>query len=195
MGVSNFVMDKAKARAFWRRRDKSLEEIKSFFRDCKDHTLMHEGKDYLIYRLELESGYYSSGKMKYPVFNIYTPEETFYNRESLEEAIQFAESEKCKLLRRDLESLLESKTDIQSVDIDMEIRGLVRDLNDMGYKTIGSCAGHAGERGYITFYKGILNDEDKERISEMCKDHGIYDAKFPNIVDADFSAITFRGIG
>ena len=61
-------------------------------------------------------------------------------------------------------------------DIDPEIRGLIKELNRLGYKTYGSCAGHLGrgegDTGYVAF-RAKFTERDKEKLRSIFKAHGL----------------------
>lgn len=81
-----------------------------------------------------------------------------------------------------VEDLLKSKDEMQGYDLDFEVRGLVSDLNKLGFKTEGSCAGHSGEdaHGFVTFTLLSLNDKQRNQILEIAKKHGLKDVTIKN---------------
>jgi len=68
----------------------------------------------------------------------------------------------------------------QSPKIDPEIYSLIAELNDSGYETLGSCAGHSGAKtrkgkissGYVTFPLD-LSEGEIEDIKSIFRKHGI----------------------
>lgn len=68
------------------------------------------------------------------------------------------------------------------LDIDPKIRNLVIDLNEMGFKTYGSCAGHNPKKrqGFVTIvkHKTLSFLESKKQIRNLCKKHGIFKVIF-----------------
>ena len=57
------------------------------------------------------------------------------------------------------------------LDIDPKIRNLVIELNENGFKTYGSCAGHT--KGAIVKHKTISYKETKNLMCQLFKKHGI----------------------
>ena len=77
--------------------------------------------------------------------------------------------------RRELprsEAVLESLRSSGWKNIDKEIRGLVIELNDSGYTTMGSCAGHGG-RGFITFVADQMTPEARKDVESIFSRYGI----------------------
>ena len=77
--------------------------------------------------------------------------------------------------------LLNSKTDNRGSDIDIPIRPLIKELNNAGYKTAWSCAGHKDDDeskdGFVTFDKS-QSDENCVKIVKILKSYGIEDIKY-----------------
>jgi len=64
---------------------------------------------------------------------------------------------------------------------DEELEGVVLDLNDAGYLTRTSCAGHRpGEHGWIIFdtFGERLNARERKEILDLARKHGL---QFPHI--------------
>jgi len=96
----------------------------------------------------------------------------------------------------DVESLVTSKTSVKGMDIDPEIRDLIKDLNVSGLVTLGSCSGHHGNYGFVSFAKPSLSIEEREGIRRMLANRGMQGITFKNAKGANLSAIVnFRGIG
>lgn len=91
-----------------------------------------------------------------------------------------------------LEGLLGSKTFYHGWDIDPEIRGLVAALNDAGYRTLGSCAGHMGEEGFVTIDKKLTSG-DKTRIRSIFKGLDLRVTGFGG--KPGFNSVHFVGVG
>lgn len=93
-------------------------------------------------------------------------------------------------------ALIDSKTFYHGMDIDLEIRQVVKELNKRGYRTLGSCAGHLGEQGYITFEKKVLSSRDRKLLRGILKSIGIEVLRIKNAkANTYYSAVEFRGIG
>lgn len=80
----------------------------------------------------------------------------------------------------------------QGAHIDPEIKELVYELNDSGYKTVGSCSGHGGENGFVTFTPD-LSEADEEDIQYIFRKHGIPIIKIKRY--PYYYSFDFRGIG
>lgn len=123
-------------------------------------------------------------------YDIYKGDEgVAFNRDSLKEAKRdIAKFKKYKgnikeffeSFSPDIEDVLKSKSDIRGKDLDKQIVPLIKELNDSGYKTAWSCAGHADEddtTGFVTFSKSQSND-DCNGIIKILKRHGIENIKY-----------------
>lgn len=77
-------------------------------------------------------------------------------------------------------------------DIDPEIRTLVISLNEKGYKTYGSCAGHR-DRGFLVF-SNELSSKDKEEIKKILNNFGLKNLK-EDKQNKDNCVIYFSPIG
>lgn len=124
---------------------------------------------------------------------------TMANRESLEEIeedLQNYISSGGYKKWEDVKSLVTSKTNIRGRDIDPEIRDLIGDLNNNGFATLGSCSGHHGSAGFVTFAKPNLSIEEREKIRGIFANRGIHEITFKDAEGASLhSATHFRGIG
>lgn len=79
-------------------------------------------------------------------------------------------------------------------DIDPEIRSVVIELNNKGYKTEGSCAGHVRvRRGFISF-TGVITPPKVERISQIARKHGLKNIRINKGVPGAWWAITFSPV-
>jgi len=95
-----------------------------------------------------------------------------------------------------VEGLVRSKTFYHGWDIDPELRNVIRELDTKGFVTLGSCAGHAGEPGFITFEKRILTPKDRKVIRYILEGVGIKVKKFENAkASAQYSKVDFEGVG
>lgn len=80
--------------------------------------------------------------------------------------------------RRQIELLKKHKI---VIDVDPKIRNLVIGLNELGFKTWGSCAGHTKRAfgieggGFVTIvkHKTFSYEESQKMISKLCKKNGI----------------------
>lgn len=65
-------------------------------------------------------------------------------------------------------------------DLDPELKHLVIELNNSGYKTLSSCAGHYSEapygRGYINL-KDKLTLKDEDKLKQILSHYGLSDIK------------------
>jgi len=97
-----------------------------------------------------------------------------------------------------IEGLLKKeKSYTQGWSLDPEIRDIIKRLNEEGFETTGSCAGHIkGEEGFVTFTpKSVSTEEDRRRLREILKEYGITEIKFskePNYVGVKFPAVVDR---
>jgi len=76
-------------------------------------------------------------------------------------------------------------------DIDPEIYELIKKLNESGFRTYGSCAGHLGleDKGYVAF-RDELTPKAKKQIQVIFKDYGITELEF-----IGSNSIYFKAIG
>lgn len=81
--------------------------------------------------------------------------------------------------------------------LDPEIVELVRDLNEAGYITEYSCAGHEKPRrkgiGFINFSRVDFTKDELAGIREIFRENGIAHVTFK--VYEDFTKVTFPGVG
>jgi hypothetical protein len=96
--------------------------------------------------------------------------------------------------------LLKSKEEVQGYDLDYEVRGIVKDLNEAGLKTVGSCAGHApikGKKdfGFVTLAKHKLSGDDIKVIKKLTDKYKLKKVVIENAGDMLASSITFAPIG
>lgn len=129
------------------------------------------------------------------LYSVWSPDGEFIfgNRSSLEKVKQDLKHyistggyKKWKNVR----ALVESDTHIPGEDIDLEIREMVRELNEMGYITLGSCSGHGRETGFVTFSNPDLSDNDKVNIKLILQDYGFTSLRFGR--EYNYSVVVFR---
>ena len=77
------------------------------------------------------------------------------------------------------------------LDVDPEIRRLVIRLNQEGYKTYGSCAGHR-DRGYIVFKR--LSDKSRNIVRSKMINYGLKNIRMYER-DGLYTIATFNPIG
>jgi len=131
-------------------------------------------------------------------YSVYSPEGELVlgNRDSLEKAekdLQDYISTGGYKKWEDIGVLLDSETSIRGMDVDPEVRELVRDLNVSGYVTVGSCAGHSGIGGFITLKRTDLTGDEKEEIRDIFRSHGIGNLGFT--IKRNLTSIGFPRIG
>lgn len=94
-----------------------------------------------------------------------------------------------------IKALVKSKTYKKGHDIDPEIRKVVSSLNDAGYGTVGSCAGHeriqGSYYGFITFANPDPSEEDVEDIKSILRQHGLTPTEVSRKRE-NYSSIYFR---
>ncbi len=49
----------------------------------------------------------------------------------------------------------------------------MENLNDAGFVTIGSCAGHGGEEGFVNFARSDFSENEIGDIEEIFNEHGV----------------------
>jgi len=133
-------------------------------------------------------------------YNVYSPtgELVLGNRPSLEDAKAALD----KYVRtggykkwESIGSLVSSSTFIKGLDIDPEIREVVRELNSRGLTTEGSCAGHL-EPGFIAFSKKSLTSQDRAAVRAILGSKDIQIIAFKDASrSTPFSTVVFREIG
>ena len=133
------------------------------------------------------------------LYTVWSPEGKVVlgNRDSLEEAkrdlSEYTAMGGSKKFES-VEALVKSKTYIKGFDIDPEIREAIGELNNMGYATVGSCAGHDkyGDQyyGFINFANPDLSESDKDAIQSILQDHNLTPWEFKQ--EGDYLSVHFR---
>jgi len=130
--------------------------ISNMWKDLEDL-----GNGYVLYR-DSDGLYGVYNKVKKGIDSIIVA-----NRTSKKKAIR--DSSEVLSYGEDFKDLVNSKKEYKrGFSLDPKIRELLLELNSEGYITSGSCEGHNGNRGFITFDKGLTREESK-RVSEILK--------------------------
>ena len=82
---------------------------------------------------------------------------------------------------------------IPILGVDAEIKNLVRDLNEAGYITEYSCAGHGQERGFVSFTKVDFSKDELEDIRNIFRQNGI--ERITLKVKRDITQATYPSMG
>ncbi len=105
-------------------------------------------------------------------------------------------------LKYNPKDLLKSKEEVQGYDLDYEVRGLVKDLNEVGLRTEGSCAGHnKGSEGFVGLTKQHLSDDDIRVIKKIADRYHLKEVVIKDAYTDEkgvlmpMSTITFSPIG
>ena len=94
-----------------------------------------------------------------------------------------------------VDALIRSNTSYQGMDIDPELREVIKELDVRGLSTCGSCAGHGPDStGFIAFNKRLLSFGDKLVIKRILSGFGIKVDKFCPSRKGSCTSVDFRGI-
>jgi len=79
-------------------------------------------------------------------------------------------------------------------DVDPEIRDMVIELNDKGFKTLGSCAGHMPNKinGFVSF-SGKPTEHKIKVAKSILQKHGMVNIRF--VEHEIFWSLKFRSVG
>jgi len=85
-------------------------------------------------------------------------------------------------------------------ELDPEVVGVVTALRASGYMTFGSCAGHGGERGRISFIDFPYSVVAVAEVKAILKDFGLRDVRVVRVKEKGWWAglkvveVSFRGV-
>lgn len=86
-------------------------------------------------------------------------------------------------------------------EMDSEMREVIGALNTAGFKTFASCAGHGGDRGFISLMDFPLGKKAKKDVRSILKQYNFRRIRFDRRQNsgywtgANFMQVEFEGVG